>query len=80
MATPAPFAEANLTLVAAPGEEANVIDLPVHRSAGRVVSCWRPTIAELRRIVDTGEIWLSIWGDTHPPVLITGLKEDVLDA
>lgn len=79
MAEPALFAEANLLLVAPAGSEDTVVPLPVRRADGRVLSCWRPSIDELRRIVDTGEIWLSIWGDTHPPVLVTGLKEHVID-
>lgn len=79
MAEPAPFPEANLLLIAPAGQEDEVGQLPVLRTDGRVVSCWRPSIEELRRIIDTGEIWLSIWGDTHPPVLVTGLKEHVID-
>lgn len=78
MAEPAPFFEANLLLGAPAGCEDTVVPLPVRRANGRVVSCWRPSIDELRRIVDTGEIWLSIWGDNHPPVLVTGLKEEVV--
>jgi hypothetical protein len=79
VADPATFPEANLLLVAPAGHEDEVGTLPVLRTDGRVVSCWRPSIEELRRIVDTGEILLSIWGGTHPPVLVTGLKEHVID-
>jgi hypothetical protein len=78
MAAPVPFAEANLLLVAPAGCEDEVDTLPVRRADGRVVSCWRLSAADLRRIAETGEVWLSVWGHTAPPVLVSGRKEDVI--
>lgn len=77
--TPVAFAEANLELRAPPGCEGEVATLPVRRADGRLVSCWKPTLAELEEIVTTGLVWLSVWGrETQPPVLVTAHKADVI--
>ncbi|MFA7505287.1 MAG: hypothetical protein WCZ28_11355 [Burkholderiaceae bacterium] len=78
MARPVEFAEANTLLLAPAGHEDSVAPLPVHRGDGCVVSCWQLSAEDLRRIAETGEIWLSVWGHTAPPVLVSGLKEHVI--
>jgi hypothetical protein len=37
-----------------------------------VISCWKPTQAELDEIQRTGRVWLMVWGHTMPPVAISG--------
>lgn len=78
MAQPIAFAEANLLLIGPEGDP-SIVPLPTHREGGRIVSCWQLSGDDLRRVAETGEIWLSVWsGDTAPPVLVSGRKEDVL--
>jgi hypothetical protein len=76
VATPVAFPGFNLTLTPPPGEEANVVDLPVCAGEGRYVSCWMPSVEELAEILATGRIWLSVWG--KPPVYVTGHRAEVL--
>ena len=79
MAQAVAFDEANAILGPPPGEDENVTPLPVLRRDGRLVSCWRPSAAELAEILRTGKIWLSVWGErTQPPVWVTGLKGEVI--
>ena len=78
MARPIDFPEANLRLLPPEGHEDSVIAMSAFRDAGVVVSCWQLSAEDLRRIAETGEIWLSVQGHTAPPVFITGLKEDVI--
>lgn len=79
MATPVQFAEANLVLTPPPGEEESVVQLPVLRDNGVIVSCWRPSEAELAEIMRTGRIWLSVWsGASSPPVYVTGHQAEVM--
>jgi hypothetical protein len=37
-----------------------------------VVSCWKPTAAELEEINRTGRVWLMVWGVTMPPACVCG--------
>lgn len=79
MGLPAAFPEANLTLVAAPGDEEQVGPLPVRRADGAIVSCWRLDPDELAEILVSGCVWLSVLAPvTAPPVMVTGRKADVL--
>lgn len=39
-----------------------------------IVSCWKPTKAEIKEIIKTGRIWLTVAGETMPPVVLTGFK------
>jgi hypothetical protein len=77
VAEPVDFPEANLLLVGPEGSD--IVPLPVLRHEGRIVSCWRLSPQDLRRVVETGEVWLSVWsGETAPPVLVTISKEHVI--
>ncbi len=79
MAGPVTFREANAILGPPVGEQESVTPLPILRRDGRLVSCWRPSAAELEEIVRTGRIWLSIWGErTQPPVYVTGHQAEVI--
>lgn len=66
------FYGANMHFKAPPGM-ADCIDLPVHAGAREYISCWRLTPEEIAHITRTGEVWLSVAGDTHPPVSVSGL-------
>jgi len=37
-----------------------------------VISCWKPTRAELDEIIRTGRVWLGIYGVTMPPAWVNG--------
>ena len=81
MASPVAFPEANLVLrppTAADRAAGTVVDLPVHRyrdldGKHHVLSKWKFTPEELEEINRTGGVvWFDCWGDTHPPVCISG--------
>ncbi len=75
---PKKFKEAN-TVLRCPKEVKDCTDLHVHIQPikGFVVSCWQPTAEELEEINRTGKIWLHVQGTTHPPLNITGKREDL---
>lgn len=52
--------------------ESEVHSLSVFRDGNVVVSCWKPSAAELAEINKTGRIWLLLWGRTMPPALLMG--------
>lgn len=81
MAKGIPFPESNLVLRAPTPEDAaagTVYDLHVHRYRdldGRpnVISKWQFDPAELADVVACGgAFWFNCWGETHPPIWITG--------
>lgn len=39
-----------------------------------VLTCWKPTQAQLDRIRETGRVWLSVMGHSMPPVALTSEK------
>jgi hypothetical protein len=39
-----------------------------------VISCWKIEVAELEEIFKTGRIWLTVIGDTMPPVWLEGRR------
>ena len=68
------FPESNHELKPPVGYEDEVYALPVHvgSDAGHQVytSCWRVSPADVERMKQTGVVYLSIWGSSHPPVVI----------
>jgi hypothetical protein len=74
MASPTPFRESNAELGAPEKED---VALPIHRSNGVVVSCWRFTKPEIAEINETGRVWLMFRGETHSPVVVLGRKSQV---
>lgn len=73
--TPSAFPEANGTLSGGPaknyGTEDDVVDLPVHRGNGQIISCWRLSWADRFRVMLTGRVWLHVLSrSTHAPVLV----------
>lgn len=80
MAVGVPFAEANCVLRAPTQEDAaagTVYDLHVHRyrdldGAPQVLSKWQLSDEEKAEVLRTGCIWFGCWGQTHPPMWISG--------
>lgn len=72
MAKPIKFDEANATFVAD-----GCGDLPAyeHGEEGdeQVITCWKLSGEELMEILQTGKVWLRVWGNAQPPVQVTGL-------
>lgn len=65
------FPEANDVLKAPPGVPGDrCYDLPIHRYAGGVISCWRPTKEDIKRIAMGEPIYLHVEGLTHPPLVL----------
>lgn len=69
MAEPIPFPQQNANLTA-PSGSPDVLDLPVHRANGMIVSKWRLTKPEIEEMARTGVVWLWVLGDRMPPVSI----------
>ena len=70
---PIRFPEANGTLGGGPAEaygtEDDVVDLPVHRGSGMVISCWRLSLWERVKLLASGRVWLLVLArSTHAPV------------
>lgn len=58
------------------GDGNAVGDLPAVRTEdGRFVSAWLPTPAELAALNAGAPVYLSIWGNNHPPVYV-GVKQE----
>lgn len=62
---PIKFEEANVTYTAK-----GCGDLPVHKSGGQIISCWKLPLLKRFKILFTGRVWLSIYGQSQPPVCI----------
>jgi hypothetical protein len=60
---PIQFKEQNVTYTA---EGCN--DLPAHKAADQIISCWKLTKEELEQINKTGVIWFSVMGQSQPPI------------
>jgi hypothetical protein len=71
---PQRFARSNVVMLALKGMT-NCVDVHACQATwnGRpvVITCWRPTAEELVRINLGEPIWLSVVGQTMPPVLVT---------
>lgn len=94
MAKGVAFPEANLLLGAPTPEDAaagTVYGLPCHRyrdldGQPNVLSKWQLTPEELEEVARTGVVWFNCWGNTHPPVSISGhdpfarAKQETVDA
>jgi len=74
------FPEANLMLgppTPEDGAAGTVYALPVHRYRDldgnpHVISRWRLSREELEEVLRTGVVWFHCWGQTHPPISISG--------
>ena len=73
MANPVGFEGADFVFLAPEGMSANqCCDLPVFKTRGQIISCWRLSPEELTEIAQTGVVWLSVHGQQQPPVLVSG--------
>jgi len=66
----------NSILKAPPGQENEVMDLPITRlqfddDLSGVESCWELSKEELDEVTRTGRVYFTCMGDTHPPILLT---------
>ena len=57
------------------GPSPDVMDLPVTRinfedGISVVESCWQLSEEELKEIIQSGKIYFSVWGTTHPPICL----------
>lgn len=82
---PASFDESNDALskpVGMTADECQALSVwrgPTENGLPVVVSCWKPTAAEIEEIQRTGRIWLMVWGHTMPPVAVCGETPFVKD-
>ncbi|WP_156840258.1 hypothetical protein [Novosphingobium aquimarinum] len=80
MARGVEFPEANTILAPPTPEDAaagTVYALHVHRyrdldGSPNVISKWQLTPEELEEVQRTGAVWFGCWGNTHPPMWISG--------
>lgn len=81
MAIGVEFPEANTILRAPTAEDAaagTVYDLHVHRYRDldgnpNIISKWKLSPEELALVIASdGELWFGCWGQTHPPMWISG--------
>ena len=42
--------------------------LPAYRGEGQIISCWKLTEEDMKKLQETGVIWLAVVGDQQPPV------------
>jgi hypothetical protein len=80
MAKGVQFPEANALLAAPTLEDeaaGTVYGLHIHRyrdldNNPQVLSKWELTAEELEEVRRTGVVWFNCWGQTHPPMWISG--------
>jgi hypothetical protein len=73
MAEPITFCGVNRRLVGAPGTEHIIRPLPTYSENGEHISCWKLDPVELKRVIDTGEVWVSLKANGPPqPIYISG--------
>ena len=80
MANPVPFRESNLILHGPQGvDDPDVLTIEARRLEGCVVTCWQLSPEDVAEMVETGGvIWVSVWGNSMPPMMVTGRKADVI--
>ncbi len=79
MIRPIPFSESNGTLGGGPaakyGTADDVVDLPVFRGGGVIVSCWQLSWRDRLSLLWRGRVWLSVLAPrTHAPVRLDALS------
>jgi len=71
MGRPVAFAGANKVLGPPTGEDERVSSMAVFTNGNVCVSCWELSEDELREVVRTRRVWLSVWsGATQHPVYV----------
>lgn len=51
--------------------------LPVHHGPHEFISCWKLDAEELKEVIRTGEVWVSVASESHPPIAISGIPRMV---
>lgn len=46
--------------------------LPVFKAEGQIISCWELTEEEKAEVALTGQVWVSLLANEHPPAVVTG--------
>jgi hypothetical protein len=64
------FLYANMRLVAPPGQEAIVGEIPCYKGPNFIQSCYQLSPQELEEVNKTGVIWLSVLGQMWPPLRV----------
>jgi hypothetical protein len=80
MALPSPFDESTTILYGPQGKDDPDVQ-PVHCRIldGTVVTCWQLEADEIDAIIaSNGKVWVSVWGRSMPPMMVTARKEDVI--
>ena len=53
--------------------EGDIAPLPVHQTEdGENISCWELSAEEQIAVLETGRVWLRVWGQ-HPAVYVDGV-------
>lgn len=69
---PVEFAEANMVLT--PPQDVSEEDcgrMHAYKTGdGRMISCWELSGTEMMNLLQSGRIWLHVWGEKHPPVAV----------
>lgn len=66
---PINFPEANFVFKGK--DDGSIIDLPVMKTDIGAYSCWKLTPEDVKQIIETGVLWVGVYGGFHPPVLLT---------
>lgn len=75
---PVKFKYSNTTLNGGDGARYGTVDavddLPIYRSNGQIISCWKAGWRERLAILFSGHVWLHVLTNekSHNPVLISG--------
>lgn len=80
MAIAVPFPEANIRLTGPQGaDDPDVYTVHARRLDGTCVTCWQLSSEDIEEIIASGgKLWLSVWGPSMPPTIITGVKAEVI--
>ena len=74
MAEPKEFPQANVRWVG----EGDIAPLPAHRDGDENISCWHLSMEERLHLLETGEVWLHVWG-RHPAVCVSAESPFTVD-
>lgn len=73
---PIKFPEAN-TVLQPPDSRADIEPLAVLKVGGQALSCWKMSPWERIKGLIYGKVWLSVFGDHHPPVWLICDKDGI---
>ena len=50
-----------------------VADIPAHNDKRQIITCWRLTEDELKEVVRTGAVWMSVKGQIMNTAYVSGI-------